>query len=392
VSDRGRVCFHAGYLYPLFTGGRIPMVGGAETQQALLARGLARRGFEVSAVVYDYGQPPSERLEGITFHRTHRPHGGVPVLRFFHPRLTRTVAALRRADAEVYYVRGAGLPAGIAWDVARARRAGLVLGTAHDGDARGSLDLLASPRDRWWYRRALRGADRVIAQTALQQSTYREELGRESVVIPNAVTLPPRAVDAGGAGAVVWLGTYKPSKRPEWVIAAARANPSVRFVMCGLPPVPPDPQAAWEAVQAAARELRNLEVRGFLPHERRGELFETGALFLHTSGAEGFPNTLLEAWACGLPSIAAVDPDGLAAAGGFGQVVRSEAEMAAAVGAWMADPARRREAGRRARAGVAARFDPELVTDRFAALLDEVVAAVRARRRPRARAEFPGRA
>jgi glycosyltransferase involved in cell wall biosynthesis len=231
MSGRGRVCIHAVHLWPQFSGGKVLFAGGAETQQALIARGLLARGFEVTVVTCDYGQPRDTTVEGIRFLSTYPPQGGIPVLRFFYPRLWSTVAALNAADADVYYVRGAGLEAGITYDVARSRRAGLVLGTAHDLDTMLSLDLLTSPRDRWWYRRALRGADLVIAQTELQHRNYLVQFERESVIVPNAVEIPEKAVDPGQDGTVVWLGTWKASKRPEWVIEAARRLPQYRFVM-----------------------------------------------------------------------------------------------------------------------------------------------------------------
>jgi len=130
MSGRGRVCVHAVHLWPQFSGGKVLFAGGAETQQALIARGLVQRGFDVTVVTCDYGQPRDTVVEGIRFLSTYPPHRGIPVLRFFYPRLWRTVAALNQADADVYYVRGGGLEAGITYDVARSRRAAFVLGSA----------------------------------------------------------------------------------------------------------------------------------------------------------------------------------------------------------------------------------------------------------------------
>jgi len=311
MSGRGRICFHAPYLYPLFSRGAVEFAGGAEVQQALLARGLARAGFEVSAVTCDYGQARELVVDGVRLLRSHPPSGGVPVLRFFHPRLSRALGALRRAEAEVYYTRGLGVPAGEAFEVARWTHAAFVLGTQHDHDARRALALHRSPRDRWWARRVLRGADAIVAQTEVQRGLYRDEFGRGSEVIPNLVEPPAAAVDAGRPGAVVWFATYKRAKRPEWFLELARRLPEQRFLMCGAKPVPPDTSEAWEEARAAARVAPNLEVRGFVARDGLGALFEGAALFVHTSPVEGFPNTLLEAWAHGLPGVAAVDPDGI---------------------------------------------------------------------------------
>jgi glycosyltransferase involved in cell wall biosynthesis len=376
-AGRGRVCFHADYLYPLFSGRTVPFAGGAETQQALLARGLVGRGFEVTVATCDYGQPGAVVVDGVRLLRTFKPRSGVPVLRFFHPRLSRTVRALAAADAEVYYTRGAGVPAGIAFEVARARRAAFVLGTAHEHDARRALALHRNPRDRWWARRVIRGADLVIAQTEHQRALYAAEFGRASEVVPNLVEIPAAAVDAGQEGAIVWLATYKPAKRPEWFLELARRLPRRRLVMSGVMPVPPDTRASWEAAQAAARELPNLELRGFVDPARVGELFAGAALFVHTSPAEGFPNTLLEAWAHGIPSLSVVDPDGVVARERLGEIVTSVAGLVAAAERWMADPALRRDTGARARAHVARHHAPAIVLERFSGLLDAMVEKAR---------------
>ncbi len=384
MSDRGRINLHAPYLYPLLVPGTAAFAGGAEIQQAAIARGLAARGFAVSVATCDFGQPPRTTLGGLTVLRTYPPQGGVPVLRFFHPRLTRTLAALHEADAEIYYARMSGLPAGLSHEVARMRGAAHVFAAAHDHDALRSLPFQTNPRDRWWYRRALRGARAIIAQTERQQRLFRDEFGLASEVIPNLVALPVATVDPGLEGAAVWLSTYKPAKRPEWFIELARRLPLRRFVMAGVVPPPPLTSGAWDQARAAARGCSNLEVRGHLDHARLGELFEQAALFVHTSPVEGFPNTVLEAWAHGLPAITAVDPDGVIARERLGECADSLPALAEAVERWMSDPALRRGAGARARAWVAARHAPDVVIDRIAKLFDPIVAAVRARRGTRA--------
>ena len=231
--------------------------------------------------------------------------------------------ALAAADADVYYVRGGALEAGQAYDAARLRGASFVFGAAHDHDARASLPLLSKPRDRWWYRRALRGAHTIIAQTLFQQQLFRDESGLSSTVIRNLVEVPAVASDPGRDGPVVWLATYKPAKRPDWFLALARALPQRRFVMCGVVPIWPETTESWERAQAAARELPNLEVRGYLEQSEVTALLAGASLFVHTSPVEGFPNTVLEAWASGVPSVTAVDPDGVVRREGCGEVVET---------------------------------------------------------------------
>ncbi|MCC6349753.1 MAG: glycosyltransferase family 4 protein [Candidatus Eisenbacteria bacterium] len=369
-----RVCFFSPLLWPVWSGGAVPFAGGAEMQQARLARGLAARGFDVTVVTCDFGQPSPVTVDGVRVLKTYRRESGVPVLRFFHPRLSRSVAALRAAAAHVYYVRAAGLEAGIAFDVARSLGAAFVFAAAHDHDARRALPLLGNPRDRWWYARALRGADAVIAQSGAQRELFRREWNRESEVVPNLVELPSSAGPRTGTD-VVWLSTYKAAKRPEWFTALARALPAQRFVMAGVVPRPPDPVEAWEAAQAASRELPNLEVRGFADPAGVSELLRGAALFVHTSPAEGFPNTLLEAWAHGVPGVSCVDPDGVVAREGLGEQVADREGLVRAVGTWMADPARRRAAGERARAYAARAHSPAATIEALARILGRAAGA-----------------
>lgn len=370
-----RVCFHAPLLWPLWSGGGIAFTGGAEVQQARLARGLAARGLDVTVVTRDFGQGSPVTVHGVRVLASYRAEQGLPVLRFFHPRLTRSWAALGAADADVYYSRTAGLEAGLTYDAARSRGRRFVFAAAHDDDALRALPLLRDPRERWWYSRAVRGADAVIAQSGLQLGRFADEFGREATVIRNVVEVPGAAASPGGSRTVVWLATYKPSKRPEWFVELARALPRHHFVMCGTVPIPPESTASWEAVSAAAAALPNLEVRGFLDHARVMELYRESALLVHTSPAEGFPNTVLEAWATGLPTVTCVDPDGAATREGLGDVVADLPALVRAVDAWMEAPARRAEAGARARAYALRAHAPQVVLDQLEALLRRVATA-----------------
>ncbi|HTO92082.1 MAG TPA: glycosyltransferase, partial [Candidatus Sulfotelmatobacter sp.] len=128
MTGRGRICFFAPYLWPSFSDWPIEFAGGAEVQQAALTRGLVARGFELVVATCDYGQGHRVEREGITFIATHPPFAGLPVLRFFHPRLTGNLRALLESRAEVFYARASGMQAGLACDVARWTRAGFVFG------------------------------------------------------------------------------------------------------------------------------------------------------------------------------------------------------------------------------------------------------------------------
>src|SRR5258705_5313452 len=85
MLPRPHICFVAPNTWPVFSGDPDnEWIGGAEVQQSILARALARGGHRVSMICLDYGQPQSSLLDGVTLYKTHRPDAGVPGLGFIH--------------------------------------------------------------------------------------------------------------------------------------------------------------------------------------------------------------------------------------------------------------------------------------------------------------------
>src|SRR5438105_4110513 len=99
LSAKPHICFVAPYAWPVLARDpSLKIVGGAEVQQAILARVLRRAGYRVSMICLDYGQPERAEVDGITVHKVYKPDAGIPVLRFIHPRLTAVWRAMREVD------------------------------------------------------------------------------------------------------------------------------------------------------------------------------------------------------------------------------------------------------------------------------------------------------
>jgi len=371
MSRPASVCVFMEYFYAVVSGGRVKFAGGAEVQMAHLARGLVRQGFDVSVVTCDFGQPDALEVDGMRLLRAYRPRAGLPIVRFFHPRLTLGVGALRRADADVYLCKGASQWAGIVCDLAHAMGRKFVWIASHDYDALPALPDIRSWRAKALAKRAIRRADAIVSQTEAQQRLLRASFGRESTVVPNLVPLPPPAqvVDAAGPPALVWLATYKPSKRPAWFTRFAERHPAVRCRMAGTIPEPPRGPESWNAALAMAERCPNLEVLPTLPHEQVGEFLRSATLFAHSSAAEGFPNTFLEAWAHGLPCVTAFDPDGVIERERLGACRKDYDGWEAELERRIADPALRVAEGARARAHVETHHAPAVIHPRFADVL-----------------------
>lgn len=326
-----RICFlgleNLSILAPEFA--HLP-ASGEPVQQTLLARALARRGFDVSMVVARLGQPEGAVYEGVRTYGAFHPEEGIPVLRFVYPRWTGVMAALRKADADVYYTSCASI--GVEQIFLAARRNGgkAVFRTASDSDCDPAKLLIRLKRDRMIYGHGLGRVDRVLVQSDFQQRLLQQKYGRDSRVAGMLVDpgAPPAAFADRPCDAL-WVSNIRQVKRPDILLDVAKSLPELGFKMVGGPVGGSEPM--FDEIASAARALPNVEFLGAVPYQHVSDVFVRARVFVNTSDVEGFPNSYLQAWTNGVPVVAFFDPDNTIAREGLGVAVRTRAEMCAAV-------------------------------------------------------------
>jgi glycosyltransferase involved in cell wall biosynthesis len=303
---RPHLCFVAPQAWPVLSADpRVALVGGAEVQQSTLARLFAANGYRVSMICLDYGQREPAMIDGVTVYKAFRGDAGVPVLRFLHPRLTSMWRALSAVGAEIYYCRAAGMLAGVVAQYCRRHgRRSIYAGASNMDFVRGEGGQIRYARDRWIYRRGLAAVDRIVAQNEFQRETCRTNYGRDALIIPSCYVPPPR-VHRGEGDRVLWVATIHEGKRPELLLELAARLPHRRFTIVGGPAI--GGERFFESVRRAAARLPNVELTGFLPLVQAEPWFDRAKVFVNTSVYEGMPNTFLQAWARGVPTVATVD-------------------------------------------------------------------------------------
>jgi len=362
-SPRPHICFVAPALYPVLAGSTsIESVGGAEVQQAMLARTFQRAGYRVSVVTMDYGQPAEVEIDGIRVLSAYTPHGGLPGLRFLHPRISGLWRAMARADADIYYQRASGMGTWLVGRFCARKRRCFVYAAASDGDFYPDLPLIRYGRDKWLYRRGLRLADAIVVQNGTQQQACRSQYGREAQIVPSCHA-PGGVAGSDPAGYVLWAGTIKQLKRPELLVELARRLPQLRFRLVGG-----GDAAIMARLQAAAHGLPNLELAGFVPYAHIDAQFDGARVLVNTSEFEGFPNTFLQAWARGIPSVSFFDNGSRHQGQPVSHCVADLDAMAACIGALMQDDGRWRDASARARAYFEAHHTPQAALAAYEAI------------------------
>lgn len=366
--------------------------GGAQETVILLAEGLPDAGFDVTVAARPGAE--EERVRA----------SGAEVVRLQH--LYRPVSPLRdaRAYGEMRHLLRRGFDvvhthsskAGVLGRVA-ARRAGVpaIVHTSHG--------LPVTPDMGRATRAILIGAERVAARAcdsvvAVSRATARE-LTELRIARPEQIVVIPSGVDVSrfarpidrreaktalgvdpGAPVAGWIGRHFEQKRPEQVVAAARAIvaqvPDAVFVMAGDGPL-------LEASRTAAAGEPRIRILG-----HRGDVETVYAaldVMLLASAWEGLPRTVLEAHAAGVP-VVSTDVSGVGevvAEGVTGHLApagdwRTLAQRTAAI---LRDPARREEMGRAAKARVDDFYSAAYTTRATAELYDSILSRKTSRSR-----------
>ncbi|MYM26305.1 glycosyltransferase, partial [Duganella sp. FT135W] len=338
--NQPHICFVAPILYPVLVNDPATLVvGGAEVQQCFLARALCAAGYRVSVVTGDFGQPDEVMVDGIRVIKIRRSRFNLnlPVLRYLHPRLTSIWAALRRADADIYYQRCAAAASGVVVAFARWHGRRAVFAAASDIDlVPGPANSNKSWRDRQLFGYGLRRADAVLVQNPLQLRLLADWTGRRGTLVPSCYALPapaPAPEVQPPPQVVLWAGMMRVAKRPELVLELAARLPQLQFRMLGGPSLSGGSDDCYAAIQERARALPNVEFVGFVPYAQADRHFDEAAVFLNTSLIEGFPNTFLQAWARAVPTVSFFDCGAADADGPIGLLAADLDAMAAQLAA-----------------------------------------------------------
>lgn len=325
---RPRICFVSPNIYPVLDPSqKIEKTGGAEVQQMCLGKAFAECGYSVHYVTRDFGQPDPCQIGDFMIHKTCSRSDGIPGIRFIYPRVPSLWRALERADADIYYVRGAGYPVGLVARFAKSRGRRAVFAVAHDGDVDPRIRRLPTRRDQWLYRYGIHNVDAIVVQSEHQAKLLQSNYGKKGYLIRNAWPLNDNPGIQAKRDIILWVAMFRDIKQPEHFVRLAASMPDLHFVMIGGPHL--GSETAYREILKKSQDMKNLEVVGFKTLSETGEYYRRALALVNTSSHEGFPNTFLQAWSEGIPVVSYVDPDGLIKNNELGGVARGEHELPA---------------------------------------------------------------
>jgi glycosyltransferase involved in cell wall biosynthesis len=136
-----------------------------------------------------------------------------------------------------------------------------------------------------------------------------------------------------------------------------------------------DEGGLFDRISREAATLPNLEMTGFVPFVDVEKCFDDGSLLVNTSVSEGFPNTFLQAWSRGMPTVSFFDPDVRWKEHRVGEVVGSLDDMAKSVQSLMSDEERWRRVSSVCREYFAMHHSVDRAVDTYEAVFDYLGAA-----------------
>lgn len=321
------VCFVSYFASSVLFDSGEKIVGGAEVQQSILATELHKRGVRVCFVVADQLETAAASHPDFAVYRSYRRLSGLRLIRFFYPQLVKTWMAMKRADCEIYYVRGTMVECIFTWLFCEVRHRKLVLAIASDDECgKARFPWRRGNPKRWLSFLAIKRAFRVLAQSEWQRDSLLSSFGIDAEVLRNVVPLVRAGRKSTGRfRRLLWVGSIVRSKRPELFLDLAERFKDLEFVMIG--PVRLGDENYHDGIVQRAARIPNVTFLDFVPPSKIVSFFLEADALLLTSKYEGFPNVLLQAWSCACPVITSFDPDGVVDQFGLGFVTIEAGEF-----------------------------------------------------------------
>jgi glycosyltransferase involved in cell wall biosynthesis len=370
------LCVVAPEAYPTLAGLNIGVAGGAELQQVLIARGLAKMGWDVTFVAGDYGQERIVEFDGVRALRTYRVGEGNRKARYV-PDTLAMFAAMREANADAYLQRCVFHHTDRVALFCRMHRKPFIFSAGADANGL-APDQIAGLRalHRVSYPWAIKGAASILCQSRVQAEAFRANYGREATILPNIVPdadIAAARVHTGAARTALWVGSFSRGKRPLAFLDLAEHFPDIAFRIAGMEM---DSDVTQQARQRAAA-MDNVTWLGFLDAESVRAEFRSADVFVSTAALEGFPNTFLQSMSAGVPVLSlAVDPDGVLARFGMGTVCGDDPILLASeLGRLSREPELRTTMGSAGIGYVCANHASSAVIPRYAEAIRSAIAA-----------------
>ena len=274
-------------------------LAGTEIATYYIAEHLAQHGHEVHVITsLDEGLPEKSCEKGFHIHRLPRVRiRFVGVLAFW----VDIVRTLQKIKPDIVHAQsfGSGMPALLS---------NRLLKIPYVIYGRGSDVYLPDWFTKLTAKGILKNASTVIALTEHMKDAMQAIYSRDVIIVPNGINLnevAEREAEGGNPGKkILFVGRLHPVKGTQYLLGAMsivhRELPEAKLILVG----DGEEREHLETLTDNLGIRECVEFAGRVPHERVQDYMSQAKVFVLPSLSEGFPVTILEAMACGLPVVA----------------------------------------------------------------------------------------
>jgi glycosyltransferase involved in cell wall biosynthesis len=301
-----RVCLISLGAYPLLAESDHLTQGGAEIQFVLLGKNLCARGFDVHFVVKDTNQNRCETIDNISIHKlSFRYMNGKKY--FLLNDWIKFCFCLFSIDADYYFIK---TPRHLLFPLAIYniffKKKIIFVGQIDEDVLRDKVMAKDGLIGYIFYRVGIWQTFFTISQNLKQMKGFICRFKKRNVLIKNYLSLKIES-STKIKKYILWVGNNHLKKHPEIFLRLVNHFPEFNFLMI-MSTTAQNPTD--RAIKNIAKNLPNLDYKGFVPFSEIAKYFSEAALFIGTSDMEGFPNTYIQAWQTKTPVISLhVDPD-----------------------------------------------------------------------------------
>lgn len=290
--------------------------GGFGKATRTIGRELARRGYEVFAVVpRREDQPAEEQIDGIT------------VLSYWPNEMVDSGSLYKKINADIYHSCEPSFGTWLAMrNVPKAKHIATIRDPRDAYDW--YLELKYPSKSKWqvvknylyetnfMVRRAVRQNDGVFSPAKFMLPKIRKIYGLKSdpLFLPTPVVVPDHVIKSP-TPAVLLMTRLDARKRPELILSLAQKFPDVQFHVAGKSRIP-----QYEMQLRREFNSDNIAFHGFVDQFRgtlHHELMQQSWILANAAIREGLPNSYLEAAAHQTAILSFVNPDHFASDFGF---------------------------------------------------------------------------
>lgn len=274
-------------------------LAGTEIATYYIAEYLAQRGHEVHVITsLDEGLPEESYEKGFHIHRLPRIEiRFIGVLIFWAD----IIRVLRKIKPDIVHAQSliSGMPALLSHKLLKIPY--VIYG-------RGSDVYLPDWFTKLTAKGILKNASTVIALTEHMKDAMQAIYSRDVIIVPNGINLnevAEREAEGGNPGKkILFVGRLHPVKGTQYLLGAMsivhRELPEAKLILVG----DGEEREHLETLTDNLGIRECVEFAGRVPHERVEDYMNQAEVFVLSSLSEGFPVTILEAMACGLPVVA----------------------------------------------------------------------------------------